>query len=257
VAVSPPAHILNGFIFALFGLYDYYRVTQDEHALELFNAGIETLRSKLHLYDTGRVTRYDLLLRGQLLRLIVPGRQPQSRYPIDKVVLTMDSAMNVLDIGTEGDSNSSNITGSFIYAETDWSPPYVADGRTAVRDYLDNPDANYEHGAFRLKLPKEIPWTAEGVSLRVEIYYKDITTEEIHLEIYDGERYHRIGTIEGLNDGKWKSEEFTFPSEWLHFGGRLAKSYHNLVVRQLKGLYNITGDPFFLTMSEKWDNQVE
>ena len=55
-------HVLNGFITSLFGLYDYYRTTQDPAALDLFNAGADTLRSRevLEAYDLGYWTRYDL-----------------------------------------------------------------------------------------------------------------------------------------------------------------------------------------------------
>jgi hypothetical protein len=58
---SPPAHVLNGFIFSLFGLLDLYRVTSDEKAHELFQQGVGTLERKLQLYDAGYWSRYDLL----------------------------------------------------------------------------------------------------------------------------------------------------------------------------------------------------
>jgi hypothetical protein len=51
----------------------------------------------------------------------------------------------------------------------DWGPSYTLDGRT-VRDYLNNAEAKYEHGAFRIRLPKEIPWAAENIQLRIQIY---------------------------------------------------------------------------------------
>jgi heparosan-N-sulfate-glucuronate 5-epimerase len=58
---SPPAHVLNGFIFSLFGLLDLSRATSDEAALRLWQQGIATLEQKLELYDTGYWSRYDLL----------------------------------------------------------------------------------------------------------------------------------------------------------------------------------------------------
>jgi hypothetical protein len=58
---SPPAHVLNGFIFSLFGLLDFSRVTSDEKAKELWRQGVGTLEKKLQLYDTGYWSRYDLL----------------------------------------------------------------------------------------------------------------------------------------------------------------------------------------------------
>ena len=45
----------------MFGLYDYYRATNSEEALGLFNADIDSLKKYLHRYDTGYWTTYDQL----------------------------------------------------------------------------------------------------------------------------------------------------------------------------------------------------
>jgi heparosan-N-sulfate-glucuronate 5-epimerase len=58
---DPPAHVLNGFIFSLFGLNEFARVTSDHMAWQAWDEGIRTLERKLHLYDTGYWSRYDLL----------------------------------------------------------------------------------------------------------------------------------------------------------------------------------------------------
>jgi len=60
-ALLPPPHVLNGFIFALFGLYDFYRVTKDEDALKLFEMGTKTLEKNIEKYDTGYWSLYNLL----------------------------------------------------------------------------------------------------------------------------------------------------------------------------------------------------
>jgi len=60
VIVDPPSHILNGFIWALWGIYDYYLATNDELAFRLFNRCVETLRDNLHKYDTGFWSLYEL-----------------------------------------------------------------------------------------------------------------------------------------------------------------------------------------------------
>ena len=56
----PPHHILNGHIFALFGLHDYYRATQSEQAQALFEAGVDAVRNRLPDYDAGFWSRYSL-----------------------------------------------------------------------------------------------------------------------------------------------------------------------------------------------------
>ena len=63
-AGRPPPHILNGFIYALFGLYDYYRVTRSDDALALFEEGVRTVQDHLDQYDMGYWSRYDLRYRG-------------------------------------------------------------------------------------------------------------------------------------------------------------------------------------------------
>ncbi|MDI9588589.1 MAG: D-glucuronyl C5-epimerase family protein [Acidobacteriota bacterium] len=40
---SQNAHVVNGFIYAIWGLYDYVRVFQNTQALQLFNASVTTL----------------------------------------------------------------------------------------------------------------------------------------------------------------------------------------------------------------------
>jgi len=53
--------VLNGFVFSLFGLLDFYKTTGCKKALSLFNHGIKTLKVRLKDYDTSDWTYYDLL----------------------------------------------------------------------------------------------------------------------------------------------------------------------------------------------------
>ena len=50
--VDPPTHILNGFIWAAWGVYDYYLHTRDNAAKILFDRAVKTLKDKLALFDT-------------------------------------------------------------------------------------------------------------------------------------------------------------------------------------------------------------
>ena len=66
---TPPAgsaHILNGFIFALWGLYDFVRVTQNARAQQMLDEGIATLLNTAAQFDTGYWTRYSLTPRNYL-----------------------------------------------------------------------------------------------------------------------------------------------------------------------------------------------
>lgn len=57
--VNPPTHILNGFIWALWGVYDYALVFPESPARDLFNRSVNTLKKNLVLYDTGFWSLYE------------------------------------------------------------------------------------------------------------------------------------------------------------------------------------------------------
>jgi len=59
--VSPPNHVLNGFIWALLGVYDYALYTNDDYAWDLWKSCLKTLRENLEHYDLGFWTSYDLV----------------------------------------------------------------------------------------------------------------------------------------------------------------------------------------------------
>jgi hypothetical protein len=56
---APGDRILNGFIQALVGLYDYTAITKDPLGLALFGAGDAEARAEVPRYDTGAWSRYD------------------------------------------------------------------------------------------------------------------------------------------------------------------------------------------------------
>jgi hypothetical protein len=66
--VSPPTHILNGFIWAAWGVYDYFLATGSREAMSLFAAAVKTLDANLGRYDLGFWSRYEL--SGTLLPMI-------------------------------------------------------------------------------------------------------------------------------------------------------------------------------------------
>jgi heparosan-N-sulfate-glucuronate 5-epimerase len=57
--VTPPTHILNGFIWAAWGVCDYYLATQRRDAQELFARAVKTLRASLQHYDLGFWSLYE------------------------------------------------------------------------------------------------------------------------------------------------------------------------------------------------------
>ncbi|MGA2695970.1 MAG: D-glucuronyl C5-epimerase family protein [Terriglobales bacterium] len=57
--VSPPTHILNGFIWASWGIYDYFLATQNGQARDLFDHAVATLKSNIDRYDFGFWSLYE------------------------------------------------------------------------------------------------------------------------------------------------------------------------------------------------------
>lgn len=60
---SPRTHVLNGFVYALWGVLDFARVTGSDDAHRLWQEGIATLRGNLWRYEIACWSRYDLLSR--------------------------------------------------------------------------------------------------------------------------------------------------------------------------------------------------
>jgi hypothetical protein len=69
VAVYPAAHILNGYILSLFGLYDYVALMNDACIHALIQRTLATLHTLIDDFDLGYGSRYDLL-----------SKEPASRF---------------------------------------------------------------------------------------------------------------------------------------------------------------------------------
>lgn len=57
--VAPPTHILNGFIWAAWGVHDYSLATGESSASALFRAAVKTLINNLDRYDCGFWSLYE------------------------------------------------------------------------------------------------------------------------------------------------------------------------------------------------------
>jgi heparosan-N-sulfate-glucuronate 5-epimerase len=57
--VSPPTHILNGFIWATWGVYDYFLATKEKFAQDLFARAVQTLLRNLDRFDLGFWSLYE------------------------------------------------------------------------------------------------------------------------------------------------------------------------------------------------------
>lgn len=57
---NPPSHVLNGGIFALWGIRDLAEATDDRVLRDAFETGVDALAANIEQWDTGYWSRYDL-----------------------------------------------------------------------------------------------------------------------------------------------------------------------------------------------------
>jgi heparosan-N-sulfate-glucuronate 5-epimerase len=65
--VDPPSHVLNGFIWALWGVYDYARWSGEAGASALWEACIRTLETRVADFDTGWWSLYEAPTTGHAM----------------------------------------------------------------------------------------------------------------------------------------------------------------------------------------------
>jgi len=256
-ATSPP-HVLNGFIFALLGLYDFYKITRDKKALELFNRGIETIKANLHLYDIGFWSTYDLQeYEGEknfIFRFVTETQHPVNEHPIDKItIVEVDDAehcLSSLDVGPPGDTVDTSKNGNYIYyipGKEDWGERKLLDNRT-IRNY-----GNYE-GVWH-QAPFQLRFIAKCSSkYYLTITYKDVSIEPVYVEIYQG-KYFRIGQLNSTGNNVWRTDKIQIPTTLLvrHIA---SEKYHRLHIKLLSILYEITREKLFLEFTEKFDSYL-
>jgi hypothetical protein len=120
--VSPPTHILNGFIWAAWGVYDYFLVRQNPGANALFKKAVRTLRNNLERYDLGFWSLYE---------------QSGTRLPM--VASPFYHRLHIVQLRI-----MYLLTGEEIFAE------YAARWQSYVRSRLKRSRALFYKGAFKL-----------------------------------------------------------------------------------------------------------
>jgi hypothetical protein len=93
-----PTHVLNGYLFALIGVYDVGELMDDTAAKEMFQRGLKTLDRVLPLYDLASRTTYDLLHYTR-----TPATPPNpARWSYHSLHVTQLSALNAITGGRYG-----------------------------------------------------------------------------------------------------------------------------------------------------------
>jgi hypothetical protein len=78
---NPPVYTLNGYMFVLLGLYDWWKIAGSDEAGRLFSSGMDTLESILPYYDIETFSTYDLGYITHALPKSQDGKQPEQVKP--------------------------------------------------------------------------------------------------------------------------------------------------------------------------------
>lgn len=262
---DPPSHVLNGFIFALFGLYDFYRATGNEKGLGLFEEGIKTLEANLHRYDTGSWSTYDLRewKRNKpytfIFRFKTDTRHPLDRHPIDEVTVIevlngIERTLVSLDIGHQEDTTAVSVNDSHLYYNPqymDWSESYVLDGRT-VRNY-ENRGGKWAHAPFDLRFAVN-----PSAKYYLSVAHKDVSDEPIYVEVFlIGMKYFRFGELQRVNSRRWESCRIEIPHSLLSLRYGATELYHRIHIEQLRALHQLTGREVFQEYALRFEEYLE
>jgi len=83
-----PCFTLNGMIFGIYGVYDYYRITKNQEAKKILQASLTTVKHNLHKYrnkneasyycqvDQLKIIQYHDIVVGQLFQLYKITKDP-------------------------------------------------------------------------------------------------------------------------------------------------------------------------------------
>lgn len=257
-----PSFVLNGNMSAILNLIDYYNITKDPYVKELVTKLLDSLERKLPLFDVPqkKISRYDLYGRNQIFGFFSKENQlPKDEHPIDKIILISPNNPEIaLDIGEEDDNLNS---WSRIISQSSWSNSYFIDG-VSVRSFKnirEEKPKSYRYAGVNLFPTGNV---FSGEEIKITIYYKDVSKEEICLKIYfrENRQWKNLGCLGHEGDDFWKQNTFEistsdFPNKGI--GHLTGESYHRLHINQLKVLYNYSGKEIFKEYAEKWESYLE
>jgi lipopolysaccharide transport system ATP-binding protein len=147
-----------------------------------------------------------------LFHFVVDSSHPLEEHVFYRLTLKEDKEiLREIVVGDAMDNEPSR--GTFVHDEPglmDWSAPRLQGGRRA-RAYR-NCGGRYAHAPFQFAVP--VGKTEEDVSLCLEVEYLDSSREPVHVEIYDGDAYSRLGTLSTRGDSQVKVDRFSLPTRY-------------------------------------------
>jgi hypothetical protein len=257
---DPPSRVLGGCADTVLRLGRYLQFDSDPRLKEIYSGTIATLRDSLHLYDAPEALGSRYALSQEVMFHLITDQQPVTeRHPISAIrVLPPDDRPYELLIGKTSPTETPGYR--IVPApSTDWSLPALEAGRV-VRAF-ESMGATYKHAVFYVRLSGFLVTSREQV---VEIDYRDVSTEAVHLEVYSNvdKKYTRLGTFEAKNDGRWKTLSGTVTPELLGQTGigllpEATGAYPTMHITWLRKLAAISGEARFAEFASKWENYLD
>jgi len=152
-SVEMPNHILNGFLFALSGIYDFTRNYHDELSVDIFNTGVTSLVNKIDKFDWHFTSRYSY---GPLFQLASTLKGPDAYHELhvyqlawlynltreEKIkeytakFLAQDMAgLKMINKFYPGTTKILNVEASSTINSTNFGPDRLFDGYWSIRNY--------------------------------------------------------------------------------------------------------------------------
>jgi lipopolysaccharide transport system ATP-binding protein len=171
---------------------------------------LRAVNRKLRKRSIGSLQRSEELHEPLLFHFVVDSAHPFEEHLFFRLTLKEDNeTLREIIVGDAMDNEPSR--GTFVYDEPglmDWSPPRSQGGRRARA--FRNCGGRYTHAPFQFAVP--IGKVTEDASLCLEVEYLDSSQEPVHVEVYDGDVYLRIGTLSTNGGGQVKVDCFTVPT---------------------------------------------
>ena len=218
--------VFNGAAVAALALWDYYVITQNKEALELFNKYIKWLEKNIQRYETtdpeyGVILTYYSLANKRpdlLLRFYGDGI-----YLIKKIELFKNKDLvDTLIVGTPDD----DLPAKSIYIWAD--PQYTNWSKRSKNGRVINQNrGEYNHSPFFIYIPD-----TEDISIRITYTKLDKEDKKVFVQGYDGGEYHNLGELNGER-GIEKISTYEIPSRFI----KIWKSHTNLYGPQVEPKY--------------------
>lgn len=137
-------HVLNGDIWALFGIWDYYRVTNSRKALALFRSGVAAVKKNMSWYDLGYWNVYSKLNRVDTVIGLYMQFMVQQMYALGRI--TDDPYFQRLGDKWKRDQKTDalfvhNIANAYLHAQAPPAQPLAGKGPSAKANGVTGPKA--------------------------------------------------------------------------------------------------------------------